>query len=104
LVYSLISKITSVDVVEKLGCKAISKQCTQPCSDLKNLVFTAPAFMKDTFNFHEIYTSLDNLVQAVQDGLAEVKERKAEEKEKRKEKRAAKKQKKEDKSTQTTSP
>lgn len=58
-----------IDAIEKLGCKHVSKSVTQTHSDIRSLVFTTPAFMKDTSDFSEIYDSIDNLVDSVQKRL-----------------------------------
>lgn len=89
----------SMDAAEKMGATCSARPTTRACADLKNLVFTAPAFMKETTDFHEIYGSIRGLVESVDQGLNDVKKKaeevKAAKKEKRAKKVAAKKERKE---------
>lgn len=91
----------NIDLAESLGCKHVVKSSTHFAADTKNLIFTAPAFMKETNDFSEIYTSINNLVGGVESTLKSLKAKEQEateaKKEKKKEKAEKKKAKKDEK-------
>ena len=59
----------SIDAAQGMGANVELKNIEGVSVDKKNLVFSAPAFMKDTFNFYEVYQSIDNLVGTVNDTI-----------------------------------
>ena len=75
-----------------MGAKCISRATTQACSDTKNFIFTAPAFMKETNDFHEIFNSIETLVISVQKGLEGFKSTQAAKKDAEKAKKKAKRE------------
>jgi len=79
-----------IDAVEKLGATHIAKQVLSYYADTRNLVFTTPAFMRDTTNFSEISTGIDNLVGGVEKTLVEIREATKAKKEQKKLKRQEK--------------
>jgi hypothetical protein len=79
-----------IENAEKMGATCITRPTSKACADLKNMIFTAPAFMKETGDFHEIYKSVDALVKSVDDGLVEWRKKKDEAKVAKKEKKAVK--------------
>jgi len=81
----------TIEAIEKLGAKHNVKAVTSTNIDKKNLVFTVPAFMKDTKNFHDIYEGIEEMVTIVKEHLPKVREEAKERARLRKEKRDEKK-------------
>jgi len=71
-----------------LGATHVIKNVTSTNVDKKNLVFTVPAFMKETKNFHDIYEGIEEMVSLVKDTLPEIREAAKEKARLAKEKRA----------------